>query len=90
MNRIISQPMLDRLFRIGISIKGLDGLLEVLGGATLLVAPLGRLQGVVAAMATREIAEDKHAAVSVCAGVGRFDRGGCWDCLAHISKMAAA
>jgi uncharacterized membrane protein len=55
---------LDRAFRIGITIKGLDGLLEVLGSITLVFLPLAKVQGIVATLALREIAEDRHAFIA--------------------------
>jgi uncharacterized membrane protein len=60
-----SQPTLvDRLFRIGVALKGVDGLLEVLSGLALLVFPVAKLQSWVATIATYEIGEDKHAVIA--------------------------
>ena len=60
----ISQRLLDRFFRLAIIIKGLDGLLEVLGGVTLIFLPIVKIQGIVADLALNEIAEDKHAFIA--------------------------
>jgi uncharacterized membrane protein len=64
MHRIISQRWLDRFFRVAVSIKGIDGVLEMLGGAALIVVPIAKIKGVVAQLALGEIAEDKHAFIA--------------------------
>jgi uncharacterized membrane protein len=60
----MSNRSLDDSFRVVVAIKGFDGLLEVAGGLALIFVPLGRIQGIVAALATREIAEDPHAFIA--------------------------
>jgi uncharacterized membrane protein len=61
MDRILPQPLLDRLFRIGVVIKGVDGLLEILGGCLLLVVPLAKIQDTIAGLAVYEIQGGEHA-----------------------------
>src|SRR5476651_2374790 len=61
---LIPQRLLDRFFRLAIIIKGFDGLLEVLGGVTLIFLPIARIQGGIADLALREITEDKHAFIA--------------------------
>jgi len=76
----LSQPLLDRLFRIGITIKGLDGLVEVIGGVLLLFLPMGTLHGW-ASISTYHLLQDNHAFIAhtlmkldqqVTAGVALF------------------
>jgi uncharacterized membrane protein len=64
MNPGLPQPLLDRLFRVGITIKGIDGMFEVLGGCLLLVVPVAKLQGAIATLALHEIANDRHAFIA--------------------------
>lgn len=51
---------IDRLFVVGILIKALDGLLEVLGGAVLLLSTPDQLTGWVSRLVSGELAEDPH------------------------------
>jgi uncharacterized membrane protein len=55
---------LDESFRVVVTIKAIDGVLEMAGGLALIFVPIGRLQGWVAELATREIAEDPHAVIA--------------------------
>jgi uncharacterized membrane protein len=59
-----SRSLVDKLFRIGVALKGVDGLLEVTSGLALLVFPVARLQAWVATIAQYEIGEDKHALIA--------------------------
>src|SRR5437762_1284906 len=64
MHHIVPQRILDRWFHIVVAIKGLDGLVEIIGGLALVLVPVQRLQGAVADLALREIAEDRHAFIA--------------------------
>ncbi|HSX01642.1 MAG TPA: DUF2127 domain-containing protein [Candidatus Saccharimonas sp.] len=64
MHRIISERQADRLFRAAVAVKGIDGVLETLGGLALAVVPLDRIVGLVADLATREIAEDPRSFIA--------------------------
>jgi uncharacterized membrane protein len=60
----LSQPVLDRLFRLGVVFKGLDGVVEALVGVVLLVVPTSQIQGKIAVVATNELQEGKHAFIA--------------------------
>lgn len=49
-----------RAFRIGILIKGLDGLLELIGSSALLLTSRPAIQHVVALLTRQELIEDPH------------------------------
>ncbi|HEX6547369.1 MAG TPA: DUF2127 domain-containing protein [Candidatus Dormibacteraeota bacterium] len=52
--------LLDRAFEIGIALKGLDGLLEVVGGLLLLLVSPATINGVAVALTQHELSEDPH------------------------------
>jgi uncharacterized membrane protein len=51
---------LDRTFRISIMLKGLDGVLEVIGGIVLLFVSPARLQSWAKTLTAHELAQDPH------------------------------
>jgi len=53
-------PALDRTFRIGLVLKGLDGLLEVIGGTLLLFLSPHAIQHIIRALTAHELSEDPH------------------------------
>jgi uncharacterized membrane protein len=55
-----SRDLLDRTFEIGIILKGLDGLLELIGGALLLAVSPTTLNRVVRRLTQHELSEDPH------------------------------
>ncbi len=54
------QSLLDRTFQIGIILKGLDGVLEVVGGLLLLVVSPATIDRVVASLTQHELSQDPH------------------------------
>ncbi|HEX6444003.1 MAG TPA: DUF2127 domain-containing protein [Streptosporangiales bacterium] len=52
--------LLDRAFAVGIALKGLDGLLELVGGVLLLFVSPATINRVVAAVTEHELSEDPH------------------------------
>jgi uncharacterized membrane protein len=60
MGAVRSETALDRTFRISISLKGLDGLLEIIGGIVLLFVAPATLQHWARALTAHELAEDPH------------------------------
>lgn len=54
------ERVLDLVFLIGVLFKGLDGLLELVGGAVLLFVTPGQVQRAVERATARELAEDPH------------------------------
>jgi uncharacterized membrane protein len=54
----------DRLFRVVIALKGLDGLLEVLGGILLLFLEPEQLAGIGRFLTQHELSEDPHDVVA--------------------------
>src|SRR3982750_4696776 len=53
-----SKDLLDRTFEIGIILKGLDGLLELIGGTLLLAVSPATINRVVGALTQHELSED--------------------------------
>jgi uncharacterized membrane protein len=53
-----SKDLLDRTFEIGIILKGLDGLLELIGGALLLAVSPATINRIVGALTQHELSED--------------------------------
>ena len=49
---------LDRTFRITVAFKGLDGLLEIIGGIALLSVPPSSINHIVRALTAHELAQD--------------------------------
>ncbi|MBO0890238.1 MAG: DUF2127 domain-containing protein [Acidothermales bacterium] len=60
-----SGSLLDRGFAVGILLKGLDGLLELVGGALLLFVSPATIQRVVVALTHEELSEDPHDLIAV-------------------------
>jgi uncharacterized membrane protein len=52
------EGVLDLVFLVGVLVKGLDGLVEVIGGVVLLLVSPGQLLGAAQAMAAGELLED--------------------------------
>src|SRR5260370_25203452 len=52
--------LLDRAFAVGIILKGLDGILEVLGGVLLLVVSPSTIDQLSRALTQHELSEDPH------------------------------
>ena len=55
-----SRELLDQTFKVGIILKGLDGVLEVLGGLLLLVVSPATIDRVVTSLTQHELSEDPH------------------------------
>ena len=53
-------PALDKTFKIGLVLKGLDGVLEVIGGILLLFLTPQAIEHVVRALTAHELSEDPH------------------------------
>jgi uncharacterized membrane protein len=53
-------PALDKTFKIGLVLKGLDGVLEVAGGILLLFLAPHAIEHVVRALTAHELSEDPH------------------------------
>jgi uncharacterized membrane protein len=62
MNNLLSRfeklPLLDRVFDVSITLKGLDGVLELIGGLLLLFLTPHRLNAIVAFLTQHELSED--------------------------------
>ncbi len=57
---MIPQKVLDRTFEISISLKGLDGALEIVGGLVLLFVAPATLQQWAKSLTAHELAQDPH------------------------------
>ena len=53
-------PILDRAFLLGIWLKGVDGILEIVGGGLLLITSSATLNRLVIALTQHELIEDPH------------------------------
>lgn len=53
-------PALDKTFKIGLVLKGLDGVLEVIGGILLLFLTPTAIQHLVRVLTAHELSEDPH------------------------------
>jgi uncharacterized membrane protein len=53
-------PALDKTFKIGLVLKGLDGVLEVVGGILLLFLSPAAIEHLVRALTAHELSEDPH------------------------------
>jgi uncharacterized membrane protein len=60
MNWFRSGDLLDRAFAVGIILKGLDGILEVVGGVLLLVVSPTTIDNLSRALTQHELSEDPH------------------------------
>jgi uncharacterized membrane protein len=60
MNWFRSADLLDRAFAVGIILKGLDGILEVVGGVLLLVVSPTTIDNLSRALTQHELSEDPH------------------------------
>src|SRR4051794_1345160 len=54
------RDLLDRTFEVSIILKGLDGLLELVGGGLLLAVSPGVIDRAVVALTQHELSEDPH------------------------------
>ena len=53
-------PALDKTFKIGLVLKGLDGILEIIGGILLLVVSPDAINHLVRVLTAHELSEDPH------------------------------
>jgi uncharacterized membrane protein len=53
-------PALDKTFKIGLVLKGLDGILEVIGGLLLLLVSPAAIDHLVRMLTAHELSEDPH------------------------------
>jgi uncharacterized membrane protein len=60
MSRFRARDPLDRIFEIGIILKGLDGVLEAIGGLLLFAVTPATLDLLVARLTQHELSEDPH------------------------------
>src|SRR5713101_994337 len=60
MNWFKSGDLLDRAFAVGIILKGLDGVLEVVGGVLLLIVSPATIDNLSRALTQHELSEDPH------------------------------
>lgn len=60
MERFRPQGLLDRAYEIGIVIKGIDGVLELMGGIAVLVITPGTVNWITRLLTQRELREDPH------------------------------
>lgn len=60
MERFRPQNLLDKTYEIGIIIKGIDGLLELLGGILVLALSPGAINGITHFLTEHELQQDPH------------------------------
>ncbi len=70
--------ILDFVFLLGVLFKGLDGLVELVGGALLLFATPAKLQHAATSATSGELAEDPHDLIAnlILHGVAHLQHGG--------------
>ena len=61
----MSESALDRTFKISISLKGLDGVLEIIGGLVLLFVAPATLHSWARSLTAHELAQDPHDYVAI-------------------------
>jgi uncharacterized membrane protein len=61
----VSESALDRTFKISISLKGLDGVLEIIGGLVLLFVAPATLHSWARSLTAHELAQDPHDYVAI-------------------------
>ncbi len=60
MNWLKPRDVLDRIFLVSITLKGLDGVLEVIGGLLLLVVSPATIDRLLSSLTQHELSEDPH------------------------------
>ena len=60
MSRLKSTDLLDRTFEVGIILKGLDRVLEVVGGVLLLVVSPATINQLIRSLTQHELSQDPH------------------------------
>src|SRR5213082_1627973 len=60
MSRLKPTDLLDRTVEVGITLKGLDGVLEVVGGALLLAVSPATINQLVRSLTQHELSQDPH------------------------------
>ena len=60
-----SKDLLDRTFEVGILLKGLDGVLELIGGGLLLLVSPATINRITGALTQHELSEDPHDVIAV-------------------------
>jgi uncharacterized membrane protein len=67
-------PALDKTFKIGLVLKGLDGILEVAGGILLLFLSPHAIEHIVRTLTAHELSEDPHdptcLSIKTCVHIG--------------------
>jgi uncharacterized membrane protein len=73
----VVRPRTELLFRIAMAVKGIDGLIELIGGITLLLVTQTEVQKVIAAVVTRDLLgpPDGSLARHFVAGTAEFASG---------------
>ena len=61
----MSESALDRTFKISISLKGLDGVLEIIGGLVLLFVAPATLHSWARSLTAHELAQDPHDYIAI-------------------------
>lgn len=52
------ETWISRIFRVSVTLKGIDGLFEIIGGLLLLLVPVGSINSVVRVLTQHELGED--------------------------------
>src|SRR5205823_108966 len=92
MSRFKATDLLDRTFEVGITLKGLDGVLEVVGGLLLLVVSPATINQLVGSLTQHELSQDPHDFIAthlLNAASGLTGSSGlrCLRGLAHLSRV---
>lgn len=82
----------DKAFAVGLALKGLDGLAEVVGGLWLLLLGPVRLQAWVGLLVAPELRQDPHDAIAthILHWAAQFDQGSVLFAVAYLLSHGAA
>lgn len=82
----MKERVLDLLFLIGVLFKGIDGLVELAGGALLLITTPSQLQGAAKAVTGEELSEDPHDLIAnlILHGASHLHNGAVWFVAAYL------
>ncbi|MEN2742421.1 DUF2127 domain-containing protein [Microbacterium sp. X-17] len=82
----MKERLLDLAFLVGVLLKGIDGLVELMGGALLLFTTPSELTGAVNAVTAEELAEDPHDLIAnlLVNGISHLHASAVWFVTAYL------
>lgn len=82
----MKERVLDLVLLIGVLFKGIDGLVELVSGALLLIITPAQLQGAAKAVTGEELSADPHDLIAnlIVHGTSHLHAGAVWFIAAHL------